>query len=94
MTHPVVELPPGLLEAIAAFPLRREVSHCGVRFSVWPFDFSAECPRCHVCIKVRSFAAVPELEDVFAAVFVWMNRDGAAELALRRRQAVIAEDRE
>jgi hypothetical protein len=93
MPYQGVEVPPGLLEAIAAFPLRREVTHCGVSFSVSPFDFHAECPCCRVRIKVRSFAAVPELEDVFDAVFEWMNQEGAAELA-RRRQAEIAEDRD
>jgi hypothetical protein len=49
--------------------LRREVTHCGISFSVSPFDFYAECPRCHVRIKVRSLAVVPDLEDVFDAVF-------------------------
>ena len=41
--------------------------------------------------EVRSFAAVTEIEDVFDAVFAWMNQPGAAELASQRRQ-VIASD--
>lgn len=41
----------------------RAVQEGFASFSVSPFDFYGECPRCHARIKVRSFAAVPELED-------------------------------
>jgi hypothetical protein len=86
-------VPPGLLEAIASFPLQRQVTHCGATFFVSPFEIYAECPRCHGRIKVRSFTAVAELEDVFDAVFEWMSHDGAADL-VRRRQAVLKADQE
>jgi hypothetical protein len=86
-----IDVTPELLEAIASFPLAREVSHCGSTFTVSPFDIYATCPVCGDRLKVRSFAAVPELEDVFDAVFAWMNQPGADEIA-RRRQQVIADD--
>lgn len=81
----------GLVEAIRAFPVVREVRHCGTTFRVSPFDFYATCPACGTRIKVRSFAAVTELEDVFDAVMEWMLQPGADEV-VRRRQAVIAAD--
>ncbi len=84
---------PELLDAIAAFPLSREVEHCGARFAVSPFEVYARCPQCGTRLKVRSFAAVPEIEDVFDAVFAWMNRPGAADVA-RNRQSEIAADPE
>lgn len=86
-----VEIPPELIEAIDTFPLHREIAHCGETFQVSPFDIYADCPRCGTRIKVRSFAAVSELEDVFDAVFAWMSQPGAEEL-VRRRQQVLQED--
>lgn len=77
-----------LLESIETFPLHREVAHCGESFHVSPFDLYADCPHCGVRFKVRSFAAVLEVEDVFDAVFAWMNRPGAEELMRRRKQAI------
>ena len=89
---PDVEIPAGVLEAIAAFPLQREVRHCGHCFAVSPFDLYAECPRCHARVKVRSFSGGAEIEDVFDAVFEWMNQPGAEELARRRRQVIEQDD--
>jgi hypothetical protein len=80
-----------LVEAIAAFPVQREVHHCGTMFRVSPFDIYATCPVCKSQIKLRSFAAVTELEDVFDAVMAWMLQPSAAE-AIRRRTAEIAAD--
>jgi hypothetical protein len=80
-----------LLEAIRTFPVQREVEHCGVNMKVAPFDFYADCPRCGARIKVRSFSAGGEIEDVFDAVFEWMNQPKAEEEA-RRRQMVLKED--
>jgi hypothetical protein len=91
--QPAVELPPGLLEAIAALPLQREVSHCGTTFTISPFELYATCPQCGKRIKVRAFSAGSEIEDVFDAVFAWMLQPGGRELACRRQQ-VIAADKE
>ncbi len=92
-SHPEVEVPAGLVEAIRTFPVRREVTHCGEAFPVSPFDIYAECPRCGTRIKVRSFSGVAAVEDVFDAVFEWMDRAHADEM-VRRRQATIREDRD
>ncbi len=81
-------IPSDLVEAIRAFPVERIVEHCGSRFTVSPFDFYADCPRCGKRIKVRAFAAVPEVEDVFDAVFEWMNRPEARALVARRQRAL------
>src|SRR5437016_4816970 len=86
-----VNIPWSLVEEIKAFPVRREVEHCGTMFDVSPFAFYAECPHCGTRIKVRSNSGVTETEDVFDAVFEWMNQPGAAE-AVRERQQVIAAD--
>jgi hypothetical protein len=74
-----------LLEQIRSFPVRRETEHCGVRIAVDAFAFYAVCPQCGSRIKVRSFAGTAEIEDVFEAVFEWMNQPGAEETASRRR---------
>lgn len=88
-----IDVPSDLIEALRTFPREREIEHCGARFVASPFDFYATCPHCGTRIKLRSFSAVNEIEDVFDAVFEWMNQPGAAELA-RRRQQVIEEDRD
>jgi hypothetical protein len=91
-SQPFLEAPPGLLEAIRSFPLQREVEHCGVPMRISPFDIYAECPQCGGRIKVRSFSAAVEIEDVFDAVFEWMNQPLAQELARRRQQALAEEE--
>jgi len=80
-----------LIEAITSFPLAREVRHCGTIFRISPFDIYASCPACGTRLKVRSFAAVTELEDLFDAVMTWMLQPGA-EALVRQRQAEIAAD--
>lgn len=91
MTPYDAEIGSGLLDAIASFPITRTVTHCEAVIQLSPFVFYAACPVCGDRLKVRSFAAVPEVEDVFDAVFAWMNQPGAAEIA-RRRQQAIADD--
>lgn len=87
-----VDVSPELLDAIAQLPPTRTVLHCGDSFTVSPFDLYATCPRCGSRVKVRGFAGVPELEDVFDAVFAWMNRPGAAELVERRRREIASDE--
>jgi hypothetical protein len=82
------DIPAGLLDAIRSFPLEREVEHCGIRTKVSPFDCYAQCPQCGAHIKVRSFSGVDEVEDVFDAVFEWMNRPMAQEVVRRRLNAL------
>ena len=91
--RPRVEVPEGLLEAIRTFPAHREVEHCGVWSLVPSFAIYADCPQCGSRIKVRSFSAGGEIEDVFDAVFEWMDQPHAREEA-RRRQAVLREESE
>jgi predicted RNA-binding Zn-ribbon protein involved in translation (DUF1610 family) len=79
-----------LLQAIRAFPVRREIEHCGARIAIDPFEFHADCPHCGSRIKVRSFAATPEIEDVFDAVFEWMSQEGASAVAKHRQVALAA----
>ena len=92
-TDPQVDVPSHLIEAIRAFPRTREVEHCDHKLVVSPFDMYATCPHCGRRIKLRSFSAAYEIEDVFDAVFEWMQQTGAVEL-VRRRQQAIAADRE
>ncbi len=87
-----LEIRSDLIEAIRAFPARREIEHCGARIVADPFDFHVECPHCGTRIKVRSFAATSELEDVFDAVFEWMNHDESRDIANRRQAALAAEE--
>ncbi len=82
-----------VIEEIDQFPVDREVIHCGQTSHISPFAIYATCPVCQAKIKVRSFAAVTELEDVFEAVFRWMNRPGAADHAQEHLQ-LLAEDAE
>ncbi len=86
-----VEVSPELLDAISQLPVSRDVQHCGQPFTVSPLDLYATCPQCRSRVKLRSFAAVPELEDVFDAVFAWMNQPGAAELVEKRRREIAAD---
>ncbi len=79
-----------LIEAIRSFPARRDVEHCGVHFEADPFDIYTNCPHCGARIKLRSFSGSTEIEDVFDAVFAWMDRADAA----RGRQVALRDDRE
>jgi hypothetical protein len=89
---PSLDIGADVIEAIRAFPVRREIKHCGTRIAVDPFESYADCPHCGSRIKVRSFAATPEIEDIFDAVFEWMNREGALEVAKHRQGALAAEE--
>jgi len=90
--HPELGLTEDDLQAIRSFPTQREVEHCGAKIVLSPFDFYATCPHCGTRLKVRSFSAHPEIEDLFDAVFEWMNQPGAGEAALRRRAELAIED--
>lgn len=82
---------PELLEAIAHFPVSREVHHCGTSFNVSPLDFHAKCPTCGTRLKLRSFSGVPELEDVFDAVLTWMSQADATAIAQKRLAEIEAD---
>lgn len=88
-----MDIPPALAEAIRSFPLHREVEHCGRKMMVSPFDVYATCPHCGSPLKLRSFSAACEIEDLFDAVFEWLTQPQAAEL-MRRRQEAIQADQE
>ncbi len=81
-----VDIRPELIEALRTFPRERIIDHCGAKIVSSPFDFYATCPHCGARIKLRAFSAGSEIEDVFDAVFEWLNQPGAAELARRRQQ--------
>ena len=90
-TKPQVNLSHELIEAILDFPVARETEHCGQKLKVSPFDIYATCPQCGTRFKLRSFSGVTELEDVFDAVFEWMN-DPTAQAYADHRRAEIADD--
>jgi hypothetical protein len=92
LKHQSLEISEELLDSIRSFPVRREVEHCGMGIALDPFAFYAECPRCGTQIKVRSFTAGAEIEDVFEAVFEWMNRPDAQKVADQRRLDLASED--
>lgn len=90
-SYPLVEVPSGLLDAIRSFPARREVEHCGHSLPVSPFDHYARCPHCGSRLKLRSFSGVPELEDLFDAVFEWMGQPETRDVAQRRQEEIEAD---
>lgn len=82
-----------VIDAVSALPAHRDVRHCGTDFTVSPFAIYAECPICRTRVKVRAFSAAPEVEDLFDAVFQWMNQPGAMAVA-KARMAEIEADSE
>jgi transcription elongation factor Elf1 len=86
-----VEIDSALLDAIRTFPRSRSVVHCGDTIVASPLAIYVECPKCGQRIKVRSFAGVAEVEDVFDAVFEWMN-DPTAQAYSEQRRKEIADD--
>ena len=92
LTSHLLDIPDALLQAIRAMPREKCVDHCGRRWTVSPFDFNATCPVCGTRLKLRSFSSGGELEDVFDAVFEWMNQPGREELIARRRQGLAEEE--
>jgi hypothetical protein len=91
-TSPPLEISSSLIEAIRSFPLERQMLHCGVEFTVSPFDIYAVCPRCGTKIKLRAFSACPDLADVFDAVMEWLNQPGAEAAFHRRQQEILADE--
>ena len=57
-----------------------------------PFDFYATCPHCGLRLKLGAFSGVSEIEDVFDAVFSWMNQPGMAALVEKRRASLEDEE--
>lgn len=84
-------IPAEMIDAIRAFPARREVEHCGTSFTLSPFDMYATCPQCGLRMKVRSFSGHDEIEDVFDAVFTWMADPDAQRFADERRERIAEE---
>jgi hypothetical protein len=84
-------IPNDLVEAIRSFPPERVVEHCDTRWTISPFDIYAACPRCGATIKVRSFSGGVEVEDVFDAVFEWMNQPKVEDLIRQRRKSIAAD---
>lgn len=82
-----------LIDALRQYPVAHILEHCGKQFEVSPFDIYAVCPTCKTEFKVRSFAAVTEIENVFDAVFEWLLTP-EAQAACRRRQEEIKADLE
>lgn len=89
--QPPVDVPTELLDAIRAFPREREVEHCGAKWIISPFDFYTTCPHCGVRLKVRAMSAIPEIVDLFDAVFEWMNQPGVEDLVRHRQEAIAAD---
>lgn len=89
--HQDIAISGELLDAIRSFPTEREVEHCGARIKLSPFEAYADCPHCGARVKVRSYSAIPEIEDVFDAVFEWLNEPGADRIAEQRRQVIEAD---
>lgn len=87
-----VAIPSDLVEAIRSMPVERTVEHCGEQWLVSPFDIYATCPHCGLNVKVRAFTGGAEIEDVFDAVFEWMNQARAEELVRQRRDVLKADD--
>jgi hypothetical protein len=85
---------PQLIEAIRSYPTSREISHCGETFAVSPFDIQVNCPMCNQYLKVRSFAAIPEFEDVFDAVFEWLINPEAMKYFEKRKREIIDDSEE
>jgi hypothetical protein len=86
-----VEITQDLVEAIRQFPTTRVIEHCGTVITVSPFAFYATCGQCGSTIKVRSFLAGNEIEDLFDSFFEWLNQPGA-QLVAEQRRAVIEQD--
>jgi len=79
-THSVA-VPDEVVEAIRSLPAKRPVTHCGQLFDVPAFSIYATCPTCGEEIKVRSFGATAEIEDIFDAVFEWMANPATKTIA-------------
>lgn len=88
---PDLEISQELLESVENFPSAREVAHCGQTFLISPLETYATCPGCGVRIKVRSFTAALEIEDLFDAFAEWLANPDAARI-IHDRQQQLAED--
>jgi hypothetical protein len=90
--HLKIPIPRGLTDAIRSLADSRAVEHCGTQFQVNPLAMYGKCPQCGAEIKLRSFSAGDEIEDVIDAVLTWINSTAAATHAAEQRAAELRED--
>ena len=79
-------IPDELIDAIREFPAHREVEHCGQVHLVSPFAVYFTCPNCSVKMKLRALSGMPEIEDVFDAVFAWLAHPEVAAFVKQRQR--------
>ncbi|CAN5428319.1 hypothetical protein BH10ACI2_BH10ACI2_16220 [soil metagenome] len=81
-----------IINEVKTSPVSKQLEHCGQKFSSGYLSFYATCPKCETRIKLRSFSANPELEDLFDAFIEWSLKPGAAEMIKERREAIVEDN--
>jgi hypothetical protein len=82
-----------LIDQIKSFPTSSAITHCDQTIDVSPLDIHATCPTCNKRVKLRSFSANYELEDLFDAVFEWLA-EPEGKRVFEKRLKEILDDRD
>ncbi len=79
-----------VIEDIESLPHYREFTckQCGHRQSAYSLTIQARCERCNTPVKLRRYAATPEIEDVIDAVLSWLGQGREFELAMERKRVI------
>lgn len=83
-----------IIEQIENLPHYREYvcSRCGYKQQVYVLTVHSHCKRCDTPVKLRCYAATPELEDVIDAVLKWLGEGVEFEQAMERKRLIDSEE--
>jgi transcription elongation factor Elf1 len=79
-----------VIEHIDNLPHYREFTcrQCGHKQKVHSLVVQSHCEKCGASVKLRRYAASPEIEDVIDAVLAWLGRGEEFELAMERKRVI------
>lgn len=79
-----------IIEGIENLPHYREFTcrQCGHRQRVYSLVVRSHCEKCKTSVKLRRYAASPEIEDIIDAVLAWLGEGEEFELAMKRKRVI------
>jgi predicted RNA-binding Zn-ribbon protein involved in translation (DUF1610 family) len=86
-----------IISEIERLPHFRPVkcTECSTEIRVQALQIYAECPKCGFRHKCRGFAAIGgEVQDVIDAVLAWAGEEESFDAVMRRRQEILADERQ
>jgi hypothetical protein len=79
-----------VIEAIENLPHYREFTcmQCGHEQTIYSLVIQSHCEKCNIPVKLRRYAAGPEIEDIIDTVLSWLGKGQEFELAMERKRTI------